>query len=238
MNKKFYSEKQTALSAALAGPIPAGILIYLNYRALGKEKEALVTLIATVLLFFIIFQIPEETIHKIPNIVFTAFYGLFVYWFYHRYMVDDILKAMDEGGQKGSHWTVVGVSIIGLVITLAIIFGMASVQPFYPGEVIQQNGNELFYDSDIPYEDAQKLVNVLSEKDFFGPDYGNIARLELINDEYRITLVFDSEFWSDSEVISYFTSIKWLMEIEFDRKTNMRLESVSLSGKSSFKEIT
>ena len=62
MSKKFYTEKQTAIAAALAGPIPAGILIFLNYRALGKDREAIVSLAFTLffstIIFSLIFYLP------------------------------------------------------------------------------------------------------------------------------------------------------------------------------------
>lgn len=242
MDKKLFTEKQTSVSAALTGPIPAGILIYMNYKALSKDREAYIslgaTLIFTVLLFYAIFQIPEEIIDKIPSFLFTALYGVLVYLFYHNSMAADVQQAMDAGAKKGSNWAVAGFSVLGFVLNLAIIFGLAMDQPFYEGEVVKIKGNELYYSPNVPEADVHKLLNQFETQDFFGQDYGNIARLELLNDEYHITMVVDEQLWTDENIISYVTSLKWLMEDEFDKQINLKLESTSLTGDSKFKYIT
>ncbi|MEQ8241707.1 MAG: hypothetical protein RIA69_21010 [Cyclobacteriaceae bacterium] len=242
MSQRLYTEKQASISAALAGPIPPGILIYLNYKNLGKDKEAYltlgVTLIFTVLLFYGIFQIPEEIVDKIPNFLFTALYGLIVYIFYHYYMVTDVNRAFEHGATKGSNWTVAGISVIGLILNVAIIFGLAMNQPVYAGERIEVKGNELYYDVEIPQSDVDKLLSEFESKNFFGEGYGNTARLQLLGNEYYITMMVDEELWSDPNIISFATSVKWFMEVEFGRTTHLKLESPSLSGNSKFKYIT
>ena len=71
LGKRFFNEQQSSLAAVLAGPIPAGILIYLNYKTFQKDREAYITLgitlIMTFLLFAALFQLPEEIIDRIPK---------------------------------------------------------------------------------------------------------------------------------------------------------------------------
>ncbi|MBK5279747.1 MAG: hypothetical protein JJE09_12890 [Bacteroidia bacterium] len=241
MEKKLFTEKQIDISAVLAGPIPPGFLIYKNYLALGKEKQAYITLastlIFTVAFFYGMFQVPHSIVDKIPNFLFTAFYGILVFIFFRNFMAKDVNDAFEAGAQRGSNWAVTGITILGLVLNLGIIFGLAIDQPFYDGEVAKVNGNELYFDKSIPIGDVNKLVSKLKSNDFFGTDYGNTARLQLINNEYLITMVVDVQLWNDNEIINSLTSMKWLMEVEFGKTTKMKLESVSLSGTSKYKEL-
>jgi len=241
MERKLFTEKQINVSAFLGGPVPAGFLIYKNYVILGKEKEAYIslatTLLFTVVFFYIIIQLPQEIIDKIPNFVFTAFYGFLVALFFHKFMKSEVNSALETGVKKASNWSVAGLTLFGLVINLAIIFGFAVNQPFYDGEVIEANGNQLYYDQTIPISDVNKLVSQFKDNDFFGTDYGNIARLQMIDNEYVVTMVIDETLWTDSEIINTLTSIKWLMETNLQRKISLKLESVSLAGESKFKEL-
>lgn len=241
MKKKIFTEKQVDISALLAGPIPPGLLIYRNYIALGKEGQAYKalasTLIFTILFFYGIFQIPEHVIDQIPNAAFTLFYGVLVFIFFRKFLADDVNEAIQSGVEKGSNWAVAGYTVLGLIINLAIAFGLANYEPFYEGEVVEVNGNELYFDSSVPERDVNMLVEQFKTNDFFGPDYGNIARLQIINNKYFITVVVDESLWSDQGVIDFFRSLKWIMETEYGKTTNLKLESVSLSGKSIYKEL-
>ncbi len=241
MDKKLFTEKQIDISAILAGPIPPGILIYKNYLALGKEKQAYITLastlIFTIAFFFGMFQVPQDLMDKIPSFVFTAFYGLLVFIFFRNFLAKDVNEAFEAGAKRGSNWAVTGVTILGLILNLGIIFGLAIDQPFYEGEVIEIRGNELYYDANIPKSEVDKLLTQFETQDFFGQDYGNTARLQLIGDEYHITMVVDEELWSDPSIINYVVNLKWLMEVEIQKPISLKLESVSLSGNSKFKYI-
>ncbi len=242
MEKKLFTEKQIDISAILAGPIPPGLLIYKNYQSLGKKKQAYIalssTLIFTVAFFYGMFQIPQDIIDRIPSFVFTAFYGILVFIFFRIFMAKDVNEAFEAGTKKGSNWAVAGITILGLILNLGIIFGLAIDQPIYDGEVINVDGNELYYDSEsVSIEDANKLADQFIINDFFGANYGNAARLQLIDDQFIVTMLVDEQLWSDSEIIINLTSMKWLLEVEFGKPTKLKLESVSLSGKSKYKEI-
>lgn len=229
------------VSAFLGGPIPPGLLIYRNYKALGKDKEAYIalgaTFVFTILFFYALLQIPQEILDKVPNILFTAFYAVLVFIFFRHFMAKDVEAAYEIGAAKASNWSVAGITIVGIILNLVIIVGLAIDQPFYDGEVQNVNGNELYYDISVPQEDLDKLIAKLEEHDFFGPDYANIARLQMIGDAYLITMVVDEQFWINQDIMSSLTSTKWLLEVEFGRPTHLKLESVSLTGNSKYKEL-
>ncbi|MEO0552113.1 MAG: hypothetical protein AAF149_02865 [Bacteroidota bacterium] len=90
--------------------------------------------------------------------------------------------AFEIGTPKGSNWSITGLTVAGIILNLVIIVGLTMDQPFYEGQLKEVKGNELYYDASIPKEDIDKLVQKLGERDFFGQDYGNIARLRQIGD--------------------------------------------------------
>ncbi|MDN4166847.1 hypothetical protein QWY31_15150 [Cytophagales bacterium LB-30] len=241
MEKKLFTEKQINIAAFLAGPIPPGLLIYKNYQALGKEKEAYRTLAGTFLFtlvfFYIIIQIPQEIGDKIPSMVYNGLYGLIIYFLYQKYLAKEVTEAFAAGASKGSNWAVAGLTIGGLALNLALILVLSMNQPFYEGTLVAVNGNELYHDEEIATEDVQKLVDRLQEVDFFGPEYGNVVRLQAQGDAYHITVLIDQEFWNDPAIIGFLRGIKWGMEAEWERPTQLQLESVSLSGQSQYKTI-
>ncbi|MCG8386686.1 MAG: hypothetical protein MJA30_14145 [Cytophagales bacterium] len=238
---KLFTEKQVDISALLAGPIPPGLLIYKNYKTLGKDKQAYIalgsTFMFTILFFYGLLQLPQEVIDKVPSLVFTAIYGILIFIFFRIFMAKDVNAAIEAGAEKGSNWSVAGLTILGLALNLVIIVGLALDQPFYEGEVLDVNGNDLYYDPSVPMTDVKKLAAQLQSNDFFGADYDNIARLQLINDKYQVTMVVDEQFWIDEDIINSLVSMKWIMEVEFGKPTGLRLESVSLPGTSKYKDL-
>ena len=86
-------------------------------------------------------------------------------------------------------------------------------------------------------DDVDKLIVHLEAIDFFGEDYGNIARLQLADNGYVITMIVDEQLWNDQEIMSSLEVMRGMLEVEFNRPTSLILESVSLSGTSTYKEI-
>ena len=239
--KKLFTEKQVSVSAILGGPIPPGILIYRNYKNFDKEKEAYITLAATLIFtiafFYTLLQLPEAILDKVPDAVFTAFYGVMVFVFFRKFLAANVNDALEQGAEKGSNWSVAGWTFVGLVLNLIIIFGLAYNQPFYDGEMTNVRGNELYYDQAVAMDDIDQLIVQFEAIDFFGTDYGNIARLQLDNNGYVITMVVDEQFWNDSQILDSLEDMRGLLEVEFNRPTSLVLESISLSGTSTYKEL-
>jgi len=135
MSQKLYSEKQINISAILGGFISAAILIYLNFKTLGKNKQAnyiaIFTILFTPIFFYLLFQIPSEIMDKIPNFVFSLFYGLMAIGIYKIYLEKDVNLAFDSGAIKKSNWTVIPLIILGLILNVSILIGVSIDQPYY-----------------------------------------------------------------------------------------------------------
>lgn len=242
MTKALFTEKQTNLAAFIAGPIPSGLMFYRNYLSLGQAGKAYLTLavtfVVTTLYFYFIFLLPPTISYRIPNFIFTVFYAIPVAICYRILMHKAVVSAIEAGQKKASGWSVAGITLLGFVLNLGIIFLFAVNKPFYEGESIQLKDNTLYYNAaEIPAEIAENTTNCLVMADFFGDRYNNIAKVELIEKQYLITLVVDAQFWNDPEAMSYFAEMKKLFSQELQQPIRLQLESVSLSGNSRIKPI-
>jgi len=240
--KKLFTEKQVGIAAVMAGPVAGGLLIYKNYIALNKDghayKTIAVTLLFALLLVYSIVLIPSAIMEKIPSALFTGFYGLLVYLFFRYKLKQEVDAALEDGKEKGSNWTVFGFSVIGLIINVAILMSVAVYQPYYSDEVRIVDGNELYYDMEcVPQSAIDKLEYQFKEFDFFGKGYGNIARIELIDNQYWITMVVSEEFWTDIQLMGSLKILKSIMQGEYGKTVVLQLESVSLSGKTKYHTI-
>src|SRR5690554_4150397 len=81
--KRLYSQNGIAIATFFGGPLAAGYLIRQNFKALGKEREGLISIILgilfTVVLFVPLFALPEAVLDQIPNQVIPAIYTLIIY---------------------------------------------------------------------------------------------------------------------------------------------------------------
>jgi hypothetical protein len=81
---RLFTEKATAVAAGIGGPLPAAYLIAKNFKSLGNEHAARMTLIIggaiTVALFTILALLPLSATEKIPPHVIPLAYGLIGYF--------------------------------------------------------------------------------------------------------------------------------------------------------------
>lgn len=238
--KKLFTEKQIGLAAFFAGPIPPGILFYLNYKRIKKEKEAYIAMAATLIftmgMFFTIFQLPEKVVDKIPDSVFSAFYGLLVYGVYKFFLSKEIEHRLNEGAEKASNWSVVAVSILGFVITLVIILGLAVNQPPFEGDKMTfgASKDEIYYDKEkTSPEDVRKLANVLIESGYFGGEAPSAVHLEKTSQQCEVTLSVDKSYWTDPAVKEFVSLLKQELGAQYHVDVTIILEHYELSGKRS-----
>lgn len=235
IGKKLFTEKQISISAFLGGPIPPGILIYKNLIRLNKEKEAYVTLTATLLftigLIYTLILIPEDLSEKIPSQLSSTAIGLIFWGLYHFLLANFVNNEIENGTPKESNWKVAGTTLIGIVVYFGIAIFIGFTQPAFPGEKMTFNGNEIYYNESTSKEDIEKLAEQLFTYQYFSNEYQNAAHLETQFTRYVITLPISKDFWNDKDVISELNSLKLILKEEFGKEVTITLEDYELSGK-------
>ncbi len=241
---KFFTEKQIYASTLFGGPIPPGILIYKNFKRIGDDRKAnltlMLTLLFTVTLFYGLMQLPEQITDKLPNVLFTTLYTGLVYFIYHNYLAEYINDKINDSENKSSNWNVTGITVIGLVINLIIIIIFASASPAFPGEKMEygQLKHEIFYDQgDIKERDLQGIGKVLTDFEYFNNEVRQAVRVEKINNNYFLNLPIQKEFWEDDRLISELENLKILIEFKTGNDYNLKLIHYELSGEILTKEL-
>jgi hypothetical protein len=127
---KLYTPWQIFGATFLGGPIAGAWLLGSNYAALGhpeNRNKALLWggIVTIILLVLAIFVLPEQTPRTlIPVLSCTLLMSL------AKSQQGSLIEAhLAKGGNKGSIWQVIGIGLLGLVITLAIALALAFLVP-------------------------------------------------------------------------------------------------------------
>lgn len=239
--KALYTEKQIGISAVIGGPVPAGILFYLNYKNIDKTKEAYITLAATLIftaaLSFTIIKLPSDILDKVPNAVFTAVYGLLVYLFYNRFLAKEVRTRFEAGHPKAGNWGVVAAIVVGLIINLAIIFGFAVNEPPFAGNKMSFGKSEIYFNEKTTKDDVNKLAEVLKSNGIFSDENSMAIRLETWETRYVVIFQIDKQYWSDQATMYELTNLKTRLSEVFKKDVSITLEHYELSGKKQEKII-
>lgn len=177
-NLKLYSLKSIALGSFIGSPLAAGYLISENYKALNepdKARNTIITyIIATILLFIVLFLIPEEILDKVPSfiipIIYTAIIGVIV-----EKQQGAILRSHEENGNElYSGWRAAGIGLVTVVIIIALVFGYFFISEFsnselyelYDSKMEQFSKNEeesLIYYDYTDYKSNEELVQYIND---------------------------------------------------------------------------
>lgn len=125
-NKKLYSQRVISIATYFGGPLAAGILIRENYKNLGKEKEAVTSLIigivTTLLLFVGLFSVPENIIDKVPNFLIPLIYTGIIYVLVDTFQGEELKSHKENDGEFQSAWKAAAIGAVSLVIIFAGAF--------------------------------------------------------------------------------------------------------------------
>ena len=123
---KLYKDVAIRLATFFGGPLAAGYLAAENFKQLGQHelvgKTWIISIAASVVIFGGIFLLPDT--QRIPPYVIPFAYSWIAYGIVHKYQGEAIKVHNEKGGFFYSNWRVVLVSLVGLVITVAILFAI------------------------------------------------------------------------------------------------------------------
>jgi len=124
--KKYYSRIAIAIATYFGGPIAAGILARHNFINMGKNRFATysipVGIVATFIVFVLIFSVPENILDKIPNSLIPTVYTAIIYAFVDWLQGPTLKSHKENNGAFYSLWKALGVGAICLAIILGILF--------------------------------------------------------------------------------------------------------------------
>ncbi|HEY0429640.1 MAG TPA: hypothetical protein VGC76_17800 [Pyrinomonadaceae bacterium] len=133
---KIYADKAISVGTFLGGPLVGGFLAAENFRAFGERAKIWRTwafaVIATIMLFGGAFFIPQLV--KIPNMVFPVIIAWITFFLVRYAQGEKIDTHIRTGGKIYSWWRVVGISLLGAIITITLLFGVAVFERDFSGK--------------------------------------------------------------------------------------------------------
>lgn len=164
-NIKLYKNNHIGIATYIGGPLAAGYLAYENFKALHKPNSArnalIIGIISTILLFGVIFSIPENIFEKIPRIIIPAIYTAIVYFLIQKYQGENLEKHAKNDNPFFSAWRAIGIGLVSLVVIGAGTF--AYVYLTFDNEVYDKYDQEMeaFYENE---EQALKFYDNIEAK--------------------------------------------------------------------------
>ncbi len=199
----------------------AGYIIARNFKAFNESKKAWVTWIiaigATAAIFSLAFMV-TETFRGIPIAYTVVAYALIRH--YQGAKIDAHVKA---GGPTHGYGNIIGVSIIGLVITIipAIIIAVAVIGI---DEIETQNSREVessvsreyqalkhkiyYLQSNISVEEVDKLADGLAKAGFFDDASQKQVYVRKVNDAYEVSIPCTKVITTDPESYKDFIPLR------------------------------
>jgi hypothetical protein len=121
---KLYKDNSIFVGTILGGPLVAGYLAAENFKQIGEmemvKKTWTIAIFSSILIFAGILFIPN--IQKVPNFFLPLAYTMIAQYLVQTSQGAAIKTHVEKGGQTYSAWRAAWIGLIGLVITLAIIF--------------------------------------------------------------------------------------------------------------------
>ncbi|MDR2890313.1 MAG: hypothetical protein LBV18_01710 [Alistipes sp.] len=117
-----YKNNQFWLASMLGGPLAAGYMAAANFKAFDEPQRAktawIYAVAATVIVFGVIFLLPDAVMDKIPNYIIPAIYTGVAYLLVDRFQGKKIDAHRVAGGRVFSWGRVFAIGLIGAAVTL------------------------------------------------------------------------------------------------------------------------
>ncbi|HZH86487.1 MAG TPA: hypothetical protein VFD77_04155 [Brumimicrobium sp.] len=215
--EKIYKNRAIWVGTFLGGPLVAGYLLSQNFKSLGQPEKIkftwIITIIATIVIFGGAFMISDD--NKIPNQLIPIIYTAIAFGFYKKFQERSATDHIDSGGLVYSWWRVVGVSIVGLLITSALAFAL--VFAFQPDEQSIYKTNTYgslvkhkisFDKTNISEKEIHKIADGLKEAVFFDLSIPKYVHAEKAGNTYVLYIAVIKEIENDPITLKYFEGLR------------------------------
>lgn len=127
--QKFYTGASIVWGSILGGPLAGCYFLSRNFKALGDEvgaKKALWTGVASICAMAVLVGIvPSAIQEKLPSNGIVIVYVCAIYYFYQRVQQKVIKDKIANGALKQSVWKAVGIALLFLIPSLALVLLVA-----------------------------------------------------------------------------------------------------------------
>lgn len=235
---KIFTEKAINIGTFLGGPIVGGYMLSENFKVLKEDDYSRRVLFATIIFFFVFFEllfmIPQPVAQKIPDAFFPLIYGGIGYWIYKSFQkkrIDEFIKA---GGLKQSGLKITGITLFGMIITLAYILFRVSYMAPFEGEVMEFGASKhrIYYDQSINTKDVQIVGDALIQFGYFQSDLQQAVNLVKTADEYYLYINVIQKWWDNKDIIESLQSLEEAINaMNLEHHLKIRMYDETFSGR-------
>lgn len=214
--EKVYKDREIWVGTLLGGTLAAGYMVAANYKAFGEtdkvRKTWFITIAATVILFLILFFAPY--VDRLPNQLFSLVCAGIIIVLAQIFQGEKINAHIRAGGRIQSWWKTIGVGLIGLVVTLFLILGIAMIDGFSANAnaTIKTYGtlkHEILFEKDnITEAEVNKIGNGFTQTNFFDKEKQKFVDVKKVSSDYEVAIYCNDSIKTDTESNVYFNNLR------------------------------
>ena len=225
---KVFKNKAISMGTFLGGPLVAGYFFAENFKAINEPEKVtktwIITILATIAIFSIAFMIPLDS--KFPNQLIPIIYTGIAYILFQNFQEKKVQEKVETGAEYHSWGRVIGVSILSLVITLAIIaIGIFTMIEIEESQLTtKQYGltvkHEIEYNSlDFTQAEIDRIADGFIEHAFFDLDTAKYVYAEKESNTYILYMGISELYINDPETLDEFKLLRDKMDNYITEKT-------------------
>lgn len=202
----------------------------LNFKRFDQKDKAFWTLIiafiATALLMWAIFQVPDQVMEKVPNYLLPLIYTPIIAFYADKMQKQDIQKLEEQEGVK-EHWgKALGIGVLGAILTFAVVFQLAISEPLFEGEkfVYGKARHEIYYQGNTINEELlNKVGHQLEMVGYFTDEFAQAAHVQEGENRYIFSIYIDESYWEDEEVLDDLEWLKLNLELNLSKEITIKM---------------
>lgn len=213
---KIFNDSEMWVGTILGGPLTAGYIIAQNFKSFGEpgkaRKSLLIAVGATILILGIAFFAPY--VERVPNFFFALVYTVIAYMIYQLYQGEKVKAHIAGGGMIQSWRRTVGVSAIGLIITLIPIIGLAVVLNYAANASLTTKTygtmkNQIVFDkNNISEAEVDKIASGLVQTSLFNDQVQTLVDVKNAGNAGEITIYCTDKINNNPEAMNYFRDLR------------------------------
>lgn len=209
---RLYDTTAIGIAAFFGAPIAGTALMAINYRRLGRHKDAvtifLAGLLVTAAVAAALFNLPQWVTGAIPILLFTVTYQMG-----KNLQGPIIARHINQGGELSSRWAAFGLSVVCCMALVAVIFsgtlayliGSTAVHNARTLVMIGQHDN-IFISGTATKQDALKLGDALKQAGYF-KDRGISALLDKSANDTIVSFTVQDGTWNQPDMVAAFEEV-------------------------------
>ncbi len=225
---KIYKGKAFWVGSFLGGPLVIGYLFAENFKVLGQPEKIkwawIISIVSTIVIFYGAFEIPENI--NFPNQIIPITYTLIAYGLFKKFQEEKVNEHIKRGGVLYSWEKIIGVSIIGLLVTLGTVFGIV-----YASDTIKQANistktygmvvkHEIDYDTtNISEQEVDEIAAGFRETGFFDFSMAKYVYVYKNKEGYEITIPIFKGTENSTTGLQPFIELRDQMDTYFPNKS-------------------